>query len=486
VAAEGVLQRWHPDGMDMLRRLRIADPDRPTVALYRPGADLADNAQLVEELCRLEPKVQFVTSPLEAVVVVMLLDAAAPLGRTELTGIGELLTTGSRPVYALTGVEAHREWRVVRDRNAQLLSGFAKDAGDLRIWPVSARLAALSRQVPAGAGDPGMVFAGSGVTRLHSAILSALPIDPGRERAGHLERATATVIKQTVDRIGAEADRLRSEDAALEQLRADRTRLTARRDGGRAEAMASLRAHVQLARVDLLHDVGVRVRALNAELREEIDRMDPADLATAPQQLRDRVQQLTADVDREVWDRVDAVRESAMPTEAPQLAGTVRTPAPQVGPDPRPRHRGLEDRLMIVFGASAAVGLGRLAVAPLSLVPALDIASVPIALLLGGGAAWWLLHTRRHLADRGHLRQWVADTLVNVKAQLEQRVVATLVETESLLTEQLMRTGTERAVAVDHQIAEITAKIRDATSKRTGKLSACERDLTVLDTVTPR
>ena len=39
----------------------------------------------------------------------------------------------------------------------------------------------------------------------------------------------------------------------------------------------------------------------------------------------------------------------------------------------------------VALGASAGVGLGRLIVAPLSLVPTLDVASVPVTLLLGAG-----------------------------------------------------------------------------------------------------
>ncbi|MGY2062249.1 hypothetical protein ACW9HQ_45850, partial [Nocardia gipuzkoensis] len=156
-------------------------------------------------------------------------------------------------------------------------------------------------------------------------------------------------------------------------------------------------------------------------------------------------------------------------------------PPPRVGPDPEPRHRGVEDHLMIALGASGGFGLGRLVVAPLSLVPALDYATVPVTLLLGGGVAYWVVRARGHLADRAHLRQWVSDALVNVKAQLEQRVATALVEAEAQLTDQVVRASTVRVIEADHRIAELEAQLRQSNSHRPAQLAACERDLSVLD-----
>ncbi|WP_324188317.1 hypothetical protein [Nocardia higoensis] len=156
-------------------------------------------------------------------------------------------------------------------------------------------------------------------------------------------------------------------------------------------------------------------------------------------------------------------------------------PGPRVGPDPEPRHAGVEDHLMVALGASAGAGLGRLLVSPLSSVPALEVASVPVTLALGGVVAWWVVRARRQVADRAHLRQWVAEALVTVKAQLEQRVATALVETETALTERVMRICAERVVDNDRRVSELEARIRRTAAERPGQLAACERDIAVLE-----
>lgn len=136
---------------------------------------------------------------------------------------------------------------------------------------------------------------------------------------------------------------------------------------------------------------------------------------------------------------------------------------------------------MIALGASAGVGLGRLIVAPLSLVPTLDVASVPVTLLLGAGAAAWVVRARAQLAERNHMSQWVSEALVNVKAQLEQRVAAALVDVEAELAEHVVRESTARAVAVDRRVAELDTLARRLVAERPAQLSACERDIATLD-----
>jgi hypothetical protein len=136
---------------------------------------------------------------------------------------------------------------------------------------------------------------------------------------------------------------------------------------------------------------------------------------------------------------------------------------------------------MVALGASAGVGLGRLLVAPFSLVPALEVASVPVTLLLGGGAAAWVVRARRQLADRAHIRQWIADALVNVKAQLEQRVATALVEAEAVLADHVVRASTARMIETDRRVARLETDLRRMAAEQPGQLAACERDVGILD-----
>lgn len=113
------------------------------------------------------------------------------------------------------------------------------------------------------------------------------------------------------------------------------------------------------------------------------------------------------------------------------------------------------------------------------------MATIPVTLLLGAGAAAWVVRARRQLADRDHLRQWVVDAIANVKAQLEQRAVTALVEAETELSDEMVRSAADRMLAVDRRVAELETALRRATSGQPGRLAACARDRQILEQWTP-
>jgi hypothetical protein len=154
---------------------------------------------------------------------------------------------------------------------------------------------------------------------------------------------------------------------------------------------------------------------------------------------------------------------------------------PHVGPPPPRGRHTVENRLTVALGASAGVGLGRLAVSPLAMIPALDAATVPLTLVLGGGAAWWFTRSRTQLADRAQLRQWAAEALVEVKAQLEQRMVSALVEAEAVIAERIVRAAAARIAQVDREIEAVDAEIRRLGAQRPGRIASCRRDLAAVE-----
>ncbi|RDI63154.1 hypothetical protein [Nocardia pseudobrasiliensis] len=477
-----VVARWNPQGSALLQAAAPTSPQHPapgaTVTLI--GPDDATTAQLRVELARFEPHLPLsdpIADPAVATLppgaVLILLDAGATLGAATLELIIRLHANGSRIVFALSGFHAHADWRIVAERDAALLAPVL--GGEPEIVPVSARLAVAAR----GNGDAALLDR-SGIGTLHARLIAAL----GGPGAGTRPEVIERVLADTRQRIRDQAEALRS-GAAVRQIREERATLTANRDGGRAQAMATLRNRLHLARMDLLHEVGARIRTLNTTARAELDRLARRAAETYPGHLQHAVDALTTELDAMVGRRlIELTRQlEAVTGPAPAAIQLVpRTdPPPRVGPDPEPRHRGVEDHLMIALGASGGFGLGRLVVAPLSLVPALDYATVPVTLALGGGVAYWVVRARGHLADRAHLRQWVSDALVNVKAQLEQRVATALVEAEAQLTDQVVRASTVRVIEADHRIAELEAQLRQSNSHRPAQLAACERDLSVLD-----
>ncbi|MGW5385490.1 hypothetical protein [Nocardia sp. NPDC003963] len=479
-----VVARWNPQGMALLRTVSVTG----TAAEVRlVGADDANTALLRTELTRIEPRVELSAptsdpwvSAAPGAVVLLILDAGVVIGAAELDTARRLGAEGARVLLVLNGTHAHKDWQLVRDRCAELLA--AADL-DCEIVPVSARLAMAART-----GADSTLLDRSGLGALHARLVE-FTTDTATASARRAA-AVAQVVAGTRERIVQEEALLRSGTEA-ELLRGERARLLADRDGGRAVAVSTLRAQINLARVDLLTQVGSRVRALHTEARAELDGMDRAGRRAFPERLRQAVGQLTATVDMDIAARLTELRVRAAAAHPASMAPPEGTPplryepAPTLGPDPQPRAGGVEDHLMIVLGASAGVGLGRLMVSPLSLVPALDAASVPVTLLLGAGAAAWVVRARRQLADRDHLRQWVADAVANVKAQLEQRAVTALVETESDLSDEMVRAAAAGMVDVDRRVAELETALRRATTGQPGRLAACARDRQILEQWTP-
>lgn len=500
-----VVERWNPQGAALLRAVPAEPGPNPAapdgvaagnaesvaaqpVPITVIGPDDANTTLLRTELSRFEPRVALtdpVADPATLVaatdfgpgsgppVALVLVDPGAAVGSALLDPVARLQAVGTRMVFAMNGIHAHPDWRSVLDRDTAMLARVL--GAEPEILAVSARLAVAAR----GNGDAALLDR-SGLAALHAQLSAAVGARVGPEqRAG----VTARVLADTRARVLGQIEALRS-GSAVAALRAERTAALAGRDGGRAQALAALRNRLQLARVDLTHEAGARVRTLNATARADLDRLDRRSVRGYPDLLQEAVNQATAELDGVVRYRLAELArqiEAVAGSQAqPALAAPPTDPAPRVGPDPERRHRGVEDRLMIALGASAGFGLGRLIVAPLSLVPALDYATVPVTLALGAGVAWWVVQARGHLADRAHLRQWVTDVLVNVKAQLEQRVATALVEAESELTEQVVRASTARMVEADRRVAELEAQLRRTTAEQPARVAACERDLAIL------
>ncbi|MEU7630245.1 hypothetical protein AB0C34_09705 [Nocardia sp. NPDC049220] len=478
---EAVVARWNPQGTALLRAVHGS---RAANAVTLIGPDDVNTTLLRTELARFEPLVELsepLTDPTAAVeppspstrvpsvVALILLDAGTALGGDTLRLIGRLRADGSRILLAMNGIHAYQDWRAVRSRNLDLLA--THGAADLDITPVSARLAVAARTE----GDAGLLDR-SGLGALHTELTAAAS-GVGAASGDRLAALTLRVLAETRQRVVEQVSALRS-GAESAQLREQRAVLLAGRDSGHATAMSTLRGQQHLARVDLMTEIGARVRALHATARAELDRLRRAELVGYPDRLQQTVIELTGDVDRAVDHRLAELCERMDGGGVPPLR---RDPAPRVGPDLEPRHRGVEDHLVVALGASAGVGLGRLLVAPLSLVPALDVASVPVTLLLGGGAAAWVVRARQQLSDRAHIRQWVSDALVNVKAQLEQRAATALVETETALADRVVQASTARMIDTDRRVAELETRLRRMAAEQPGQLAACERDMQVID-----
>ncbi|QCQ92612.1 hypothetical protein [Rhodococcus sp. SGAir0479] len=439
--AQRIVERWDPDGLRAWRS-RTATPGTVRVVAVRG----IDRAPVLDALAEFGPAF----GPGPAAVAVVVFDGASVLGRDELAALDAAAADVEHVVLVLSGGgEPGRS--AVRERDLALLRAHAP------------RFAGRPLVDPAGAAPP---------------VRALLAEDPVALAARNDRRAAHSLVERTCRRITATARTLR-DGPDTDTLRTRRARLAAQRDGGRAERLAQLRADVQRARVDLVHDAGNRIRATAVAARSEIDRAGRRDLAAIPARVTALAEQAAADLDEGLARRV---------AEIAARAGVPGPATPSAAPAPRPdapdaRHRGVEDRLMVLVGASAGVGLGRLAVAPISMLPALDIASIPITLTLGAGAAWWIARARRLVADRAHLRQWASDTAAHLRAQLEQRVLGRILEVEGDVSAQVIADCRAASLEIDEQLAALDGEARRAATERGGRLAACDRDRAALTAV---
>lgn len=438
---DAILRRWNPGG---------GEPDTPVVAVAGlPGSGRSTLADRIRDLLS---GVRVVDGPDPAAAVTLtVFDAAAPLGREDLALLESVVASGTTVVCVLTRVDLYRNWASVLGRDAALLAEYAPEVASAPFRPVS-------------------VTTGRGMTELRAAVDAALAAaDPARTRRAVLEHTRAVVAE-------AAAELRRGDDTqGLRERRAD---LIADRDGVRAEAAAALRRLTALARVDLTHQVGDRVRAAATTLRAELDRGGRTALRDLPQRLRDEVAALTVELDAATTAALTGLGTGVLGV-GHRVAGPNRPP-PTVA-DPQPRHRGVEDRMVIVVGASAGVGLGRLVLSPLTGSAGFDLIAVPLTLLLGGAAAWWLTRMRALASDRAHLRQWITESMAQVRSGLEQRVLTRLVDAEAEIGEAIGRAHRHRVAATEPALTEVDRALRESVARASIRTAALDRDLAVLD-----
>ncbi|MTE14754.1 hypothetical protein GLP40_18525 [Nocardia sp. CT2-14] len=479
--------------MALLRAMAGPEPEAASIGLI--GGDDSRSAALRVELARFQPRIdlgvvaatggagideaaendaRFGLQARPNPVALVVLEAGALIGGELLERVRGLRADRTRIVFALDGIHAHRDWREVRKLDIELLAE-AGGGGREEIVPVSARMAAVARSQ----GDAALLDR-SGVGLLHARLVAAAGAGAAGDQVGIVRER---VVGETRRRIRAQLGKLRG-GGDVAGLREERARLLAVSDGGRGSAMTIVRNRLQLARVDLSHEVGGRIRALHGELRAEIERLPRGAHAEFPRHVSDSVEKLTQEMDRAIRARIGELCRQVEESVAEEWHISFPPPAERVSravPTPGPRLRGVEDHLVIALGASAGFGLGRLVVAPLALLQAFDYAIVPVSLLLGAAAAGWVVRARKQLADGAHLRQWVADTLVDARAHLEQRVATALVDAEERLTDEVLRRATARMVHTDLRVGELEAQLREAAQRRPALLLACERDLAALE-----
>lgn len=414
-------------------------------------------------------------------MVLMVFDAAGPMGSTELAQLRRLNANVDNVVFAITKTDMHQNWRHVRDRDAQLLAIHTPRFAGVEIHPIATPLVQAANDRRDSDPQAARALAESaGIDALYDAVRAAAP-PPGTDYVARNLLWSVTAALQEAREQRQRLSREVQNNPDINRLHRVRAELLRNRGAGRSDELGSLRSDVQLARVDLGHDVAEWARATAAATRAEIDALGGDAIASYPARVRSLVRTGLAENDARITQRIDdlwAARPmSQQPTPpAPEVeivaseAGEASATAQDEAPLEPPR-KGAEDYVMILIGASVGVGVGRLAVAPLSLVPVLDILTIPLMLILGGAVAVWMLKVRRQVVARARLREWANEQLLDARGKMERAVATRLVTAEQELAAAIGRHFDEKVAATDAKVRDIETELHALTSARDSELS---------------
>ncbi|SNT03260.1 hypothetical protein [Rhodococcoides kyotonense] len=461
-----VVRRWYPEGLDIVADARRVVPS----GVYVTGTSGSGVTAVEREVGCRSAVSEDVAS---AAVVVFVVDAAAPIGRR---GLAELMPALDSTTVAVVvnKIDAHREWRDVTRSIAASISEYAPRAVDVSVWPVSAALAERARNAAVPQARAAL-YEESGFAALDAYLAGALAEPAGLLRARKYDAAVHSAASGARRAIVERAREITGTGSTV-GLRAERATLVERRDRERHDRTTALRTRLQLLRAEVNHDIGEESRAFVTASRESVSSASRSELRHLPTHLTEQLNEAGRRVDTHVTGKIQSIADdldmsAELPTEA-----TVFVVEP-----PKPRRRTVEDKIVIVVGASAGVGLGRILVSPLSMLPALEVAVVPASLILGALTAWWLVRSRAATADRTHLRTWAADAAASAKSAWEQAALARMLAAESVFVPASNQSIGTATLATESELERVETDLRAAADRRAAVLSACDRDLAVLD-----
>ncbi|HEY0639089.1 MAG TPA: dynamin family protein [Pseudonocardiaceae bacterium] len=424
-----------------------------------------------------------------ATALLFVVDAGAPFTRGELGFLQRLSDRVETVVFALTKTDLHRGWRQVLEADRTLLAEHAPRFAGAEFHPVSARLFETAAAAPT-AEVATLLRERSGVAELQTALQRQVSGRAVMLGEANTLRALSTALAGVIARLEADERALAGAErgeASADALRQRRDELAAeRRSSGRSWQLR-LRGEIQRARVESLHDVANQVRAVQTWFRRAVDEADRATLAGLPYQLDAALGMISARVTAGLGQRLARVTDSALAELfTPAELDAVRAEFARRGGDrppivlrpPERRVSGVEDKMLVAMGVSGGIGVGRIAALPLAgLGAAAGLVVLPVTIVLGLGAGWWMARARRHSADKAHLKQWLVDVLADARSALDQVVAEQMIDAEQQLSLALDEALGRRVAAIEDELREVDRALRLDAADRSRELQSVRRGL---------
>lgn len=420
-----------------------------------------------------------------ATALLFVTDASAPLTRGELDFLREAGERVETVVFALTKIDLHRGWREIAAANRELLAEHAPRFAESPVFPVSARMLELASRAPSEAAAEA-VRSGSGIAELREHLVGTVADRTAMLGEANALRALRTALVEVSARLDADRRALTAGEHEAAALRGRREELSTARRSSTRGWQVKLRGEVQRARVETGHEVTRQVREVQNWFRRAIDGADRAQLPLLPQQVDAALQLASSRVAADLSDKLTAVTEQALAelfsveeldVIRAQFARGDQQPVALRPPDRRPPTA--EDKLLVFMGVSGGLGIGRAAAMPLVSigVGALSPVVLPVTIVLGLGAGWWMARTRKHAADKQHLKQWLTEAIADARSALDQLVAEQLIEAEQQLALALDEALTKRIEAIDAELREVDRALRMDAVERGRQLTEVDRQI---------
>lgn len=417
-----------------------------------------------------------------ATALLFVVDASAPFTIGELNFLATVGESVETVVFALSKVDQYRGWRQVLEADQALLAEHAPRFAGATFHPVSARMYEMAAKAPSPEAAA-MLRERSGVDELRTALTGLIAGRSAMLAEANTMRALSTALSELHVRLEAEKRALSTGEEEAEKLRARKDELTADRRSSTKGWQVRMRTEIQRTRVENNHEVARQMRDVQSWFRQAIDAADKDKLKELPPQVDAALQMVSGRISQAVAYRLNQVAEIVLgelftPEELTVIrAQFARAGAPIIVRAAEKRPPTTEDKLLVFMGVTGGFSAGKLAVAPLAglvVAPVLLVPTIAIAL----GAGWWLSKTRKHSADKQHMKQWLGEAIADARSTVDQLVAEQLIAAEQQLALSLDDALGKRITGIEEELREVDKALRLDTAERTKRLNAVNKRLT--------
>lgn len=423
-----------------------------------------------------------------ATALLFVVDASAPFTSGELEFLASVTERVETIVFALSKVDQYRGWRQVLEADKALLNEHAPRFADAPFLPVSSRMYEMSGKAP-NEQAAGMLRERSGVDELRTTLAKLLSGRSLMLAEANTMRALSTSLSALHIKLESERRALSTGEEEAEALRTRKEELNTERRSSTKGWQVKMRSELQRARLENNHEISRQVRDMQSWFRRAIDAADRETLATLPSQVDAAMQMVSGRIGATVNARLNKLVETVLSDLfSPDEIETIRAQFARAGTPPvvlRPieqRQPTTEDKLLVFTGATGGLGAGSMVTRMVGLgaggvgLGASLLAAAPVA-IIGLGAGWWLHKTRKHTAEKQHVKQWLTEAIADARSTLDQLVSEQLIEAESQLALALDEALAKRIQGIEEELREVDKALKLDASERAKRLGVVNKRL---------